>query len=128
MRELRSIVDPQSVIDDSETMRPYECDGLSMYREMPRVVVIPDKLDQVGRVLCFCHQHGIPVVTRGAGTGLSAGAMPHPWFYIVAHMDLDGDQSSYSNGGCVGGINPDDCTVLTATSVNSGVIVRNEGN
>lgn len=78
VRELRSIVDPQSVIDDSETMRPYECDGLSMYREMPRAVVIPDKLDQVGRVLCFCHQHGIPVVTRGAGTGLSAGAMPHP--------------------------------------------------
>ncbi|WP_275098513.1 FAD-linked oxidase C-terminal domain-containing protein [Sedimenticola hydrogenitrophicus] len=74
---LRRFIDPESVIDDAETQRPYECDGLSMYCEMPLVVVLPDTVEQVQQVLRICHQHSIPVVARGAGTGLCAGAMPH---------------------------------------------------
>ncbi len=76
--EFRAFIDPAYVITDTETQRPYECDGLSMYREMPLLVVLPATVEQVQRVMRICHGYGIPVVARGAGTGLSAGAMPHP--------------------------------------------------
>ena len=76
--ELRRFIDPERVIEDRETQRPYECDGLSMYCEQPLLVVLPDTVAQVQQVLRVCHRHGVPVVARGAGTGLSAGAMPHP--------------------------------------------------
>ncbi|PCI43988.1 MAG: FAD-binding oxidoreductase, partial [Moraxellaceae bacterium] len=69
-------IDPEYVIGDAESKRPYECDGLSMYREMPLVVVLPETVQQAQQVLKICHCYGIPVVARGAGTGLSAGAMP----------------------------------------------------
>ncbi|MCC5884451.1 MAG: glycolate oxidase subunit GlcD [Halomonas sp.] len=59
-----------------EDMRPFECDGLSVYRTLPLLVALPDSLDQVQRLLVECHRLGVPVVTRGAGTGLSAGALP----------------------------------------------------
>jgi glycolate oxidase len=75
--DLRDIVDTRFVIDDRETLRPYECDGLSVYREMPRLVVIPDSVDEVCAVMAYCHRAQIPVVVRGAGTSLCAGAMPH---------------------------------------------------
>ncbi|MBR9909740.1 MAG: FAD-binding protein [Gammaproteobacteria bacterium] len=71
-------IDPAFVIADPETQRPYECDGLSMYCQQPLLVVLPETAAQVQRVLQICHQRHIPVVARGAGTGLSAGAMPHP--------------------------------------------------
>jgi glycolate oxidase len=73
----RSFIDPAYVIEDAETQRPYECDGLSMYCEMPLIVVLPETVEQVQRVLQICHQHSVPVVARGAGTGLCAGSMPH---------------------------------------------------
>ena len=75
--DLRAVVDTRFVIDDPETLRPYECDGLSVYRQMPRLVVIPDTVDEVCAVMAYCHRAQIPVVARGAGTSLSAGAMPH---------------------------------------------------
>jgi glycolate oxidase len=75
--DLGAVVDTRFVIDDRETLRTYECDGLSVYREMPRLVVIPDSVDQVCAVMAYCHRSAIPVVVRGAGTSLSAGAMPH---------------------------------------------------
>ena len=75
--DLKKMVDTRFVIDDRESIKPYECDGLSVYREMPRIVVIPDTTAEVSSVLRYCHERRIPVVTRGAGTGLSAGAMPH---------------------------------------------------
>ena len=75
--DLGAVVDTRFVIDDQETLRTYECDGLSVYREMPRLVVIPDSVEQVCAVMAYCHRSAIPVVVRGAGTSLSAGAMPH---------------------------------------------------
>jgi glycolate oxidase len=75
--DLNAIVDARFVIDDRETLRPYECDGLSVYREMPRLVVLPESVEQVCAVMAYCHRERIPVVVRGAGTSLSAGAMPH---------------------------------------------------
>ncbi|MDX5336607.1 MAG: FAD-binding protein [Marinobacter sp.] len=75
--QLRAFIDPEFVITDDETLKPYECDGLAMYREMPMLVVLPETVQQVQRVMRICHKHGVPVVARGAGTGLCAGAMPH---------------------------------------------------
>jgi len=57
---------------------PYECDGLTAYREQPLVVALPETEAQVAQVLRECHRLGVPVVARGAGTGLSGGALPHP--------------------------------------------------
>jgi glycolate oxidase len=73
----RCFIAPQYVISDAETLKPYECDGLSMYCEMPFVVVLPETVTQVQEVLRICHRYTIPVVARGAGTGLCAGAMPN---------------------------------------------------
>ncbi len=74
----RKILPHDSVISDMESMRPYECDGLSTHRSLPKVVLMPDKADQVQAILKLCHQHQVPVVARGAGTGLSGGARPNP--------------------------------------------------
>ena len=75
--QFRAFIDPDFVITDDETLRPYECDGLAMYREMPMLVVLPETVAQVQRVMRICRDHEVPVVARGAGTGLCAGAMPH---------------------------------------------------
>ena len=62
----------------AEDMRPYECDGLSMYRALPMCVALPENEAQLAAVMKECHAHRVPVVVRGAGTGLSGGAMPDP--------------------------------------------------
>ncbi len=78
VRQLRAILPPGAVMADTESMKPYECDGLSLYRQMPMVVVLPETEAQVIAVLQTCNSLGVPVVARGAGTGLSGGAQPHP--------------------------------------------------
>ncbi|WP_163574233.1 glycolate oxidase subunit GlcD [Halomonas faecis] len=65
-----------TLLHREEDMRPFECDGLSVYRALPMLVALPDTLDQVRTLLARCHALGVPVVTRGAGTGLSAGSLP----------------------------------------------------
>ena len=61
-----------------EDMRPYECDGLSMYRALPKCVALPANEAELAAVMKLCHAHRVPVVARGAGTGLSGGATPSP--------------------------------------------------
>jgi glycolate oxidase len=73
---LRAIVPGEGVIATEREMRPYESDGLTAYRALPMVVVLPETTAQVSRVLAFCHAEGIKVVPRGAGTSLSGGALP----------------------------------------------------
>src|SRR6266496_1663653 len=73
---LRAIVPGEGVIAAEREMRPYEADGLTAYRQLPMVVVLPDTTEQVTRVLAFCHAEGVKVVPRGAGTSLSGGALP----------------------------------------------------
>ena len=75
-RDLGRFVAREAVLADEESLRPYECDGLSAYRRLPLVVVLPDTVEQVQQVVAYCHQHSIPIVARGAGTGLSGGALP----------------------------------------------------
>jgi glycolate oxidase len=64
------------VLSHPEDLRPYECDGLSAYRNTPLAVVIPETLQQVQTTLRLCSENRVPVVARGAGTGLSGGALP----------------------------------------------------
>ena len=66
----------QLLVEEEDT-RPYECDGLTLHRQLPRAVVLPANENEVAAALCICAKHGVPVVPRGAGTGLSGGATPH---------------------------------------------------
>jgi len=73
---LRAILPAAQVLYSAEDTRPYECDGLSAYRQVPMVVALPDTEEQVSRILATCYELEVPVVPRGAGTGLSGGALP----------------------------------------------------
>ena len=73
---LSAIVPGEGVIASEHAMRPYESDGLTAYRQLPMVVVLPETTDQVSAVLRYCHDNGVKVVPRGAGTSLSGGALP----------------------------------------------------
>ena len=74
--ELHRILPAESILTKEEQLRPYECDGLTAYRQIPMVVVLPDTTEQVQAILALCSRERVPVVARGAGTGLSGGALP----------------------------------------------------
>src|SRR5919202_547077 len=76
VRRLEEIVPGEGVVADPDGMRPFETDGLTAYRQMPFVVVLPETTAQVSRVLAYCHEEEIRVVPRGSGTSLSGGALP----------------------------------------------------
>ena len=76
LRRLREFMPERAVLWAEEDTRPYECDGLTAYRALPMVVALPETEDQVQGVLRACATLGVPVVPRGAGTGLSGGALP----------------------------------------------------
>jgi glycolate oxidase len=67
----------EAILFRQEDTAPFECDALTAYRNSPMVVVLPDSEAQVAAILRICHRMGVPVVARGAGTGLSGGATPH---------------------------------------------------
>jgi glycolate oxidase len=73
---LRRIVPGEGVIAAEPERRAYESDGLTAYRQLPLVVVLPSRVEEVSAVLRYCHAHGVKVVPRGAGTSLSGGALP----------------------------------------------------
>ncbi|MEI7531592.1 MAG: FAD-linked oxidase C-terminal domain-containing protein [Betaproteobacteria bacterium] len=73
---LKPILDEDALLWDPEDTIPYECDGLAAYRQMPLAVALPSTENQVVEILKVCHLLNVPVVPRGAGTGLSGGAMP----------------------------------------------------
>src|SRR3954471_11930326 len=75
--QLATVLPAGSLLHRAEDLRPYECDGLSAHCQVPLAVVLPESEQQVREVLRICHDARIPVVARGAGTGLSGGAMPH---------------------------------------------------
>jgi len=74
--QLAAILPPAALLTTPEETRPYECDGLTLYRAIPAAVAIPDSEAQVVAILKRCHEARVPVVARGAGTSLSGGAMP----------------------------------------------------
>ena len=74
---LRAVLPADCVLSREEDRRPYECDALTAFRELPAVVALPRSDDEVRRVLLTCSRLGVPLVARGSGTGLSGGATPH---------------------------------------------------
>jgi glycolate oxidase len=75
--KLRGILPEGALLFRDEDTRPFECDGLTAFRQLPMVVTLPQTEEQVRKILAVCHALEVPVVARGAGTGLSGGAMPH---------------------------------------------------
>ena len=76
LTRLRQIVPPENVISDEDELRAYDCDGLTAYKQIPLIVVLPETTEQVSEILKYCHGENVKVVPRGAGTGLSGGALP----------------------------------------------------
>ena len=76
IKQLQKILPADAVLHVQEDLKPFECDGLSAYREIPLAVVLPETEQQVRDILLLCRREHVPVVARGAGTGLSGGALP----------------------------------------------------
>ncbi|MET0498985.1 MAG: FAD-linked oxidase C-terminal domain-containing protein [Steroidobacteraceae bacterium] len=74
---LRGFLPAHCVLTEEEDLRPYECDGLTLLRQLPMLVAMPENEAQVVRILQLCHELNVPVVPRGAGTGLAGSALPH---------------------------------------------------
>jgi glycolate oxidase len=81
---LRGVLPSHALLHHREDTVPYECDGLTAYRALPLAVALPETEAQVAAVLKACHAIGVPVVARGAGTGLSGGAMPHDMGLVLS--------------------------------------------
>lgn len=77
-QEFATVVGPKNVVHTREDLIAYECDGLTSYKQQPALVVLPRTTAEVSKILKICDRRGIPFVARGAGTGLSGGALPMP--------------------------------------------------
>ncbi|TXL68728.1 FAD-linked oxidase C-terminal domain-containing protein [Zeimonas arvi] len=77
VERLRALLPPHALLFREEDVRPYECDALTAFRQMPMVVALPETEEQVVGILKACHELEVPIVARGAGTSLSGGSMPH---------------------------------------------------
>jgi len=86
---LRAIVPGEGTISDPLSLRPYETDGLSAYRQPPLAVVLPTSTEQVAAIMRYCHSNGIRVVPRGAGTSLSGGALPLEDAVVIGLMRMN---------------------------------------
>ena len=95
IRQLSAILAPDALLHQREELRPFECDGLTAYQRLPLLVVLPENEDQVRAILRICHAGRVPVVFRGAGTGLSGGALPYEHGVLLV-MSLHGS-SPYDN-------------------------------
>ncbi|MDC8759763.1 FAD-linked oxidase C-terminal domain-containing protein [Janthinobacterium fluminis] len=87
---LLAVLPARCVLADAEDTRPYECDGLAAYRRLPMVVALPDTEEQVLAVLKVCRELAVPIVPRGAGTGLSGGALPIADGVVLSTARLNG--------------------------------------
>ncbi len=75
--QLAEVLPSDYLLSDEEQLKPYECDGLSAYQRLPVAVALPDSIEQIQKIVRICSALQVPVVARGAGTGLSGGALPH---------------------------------------------------
>jgi glycolate oxidase len=84
IRRLKGVLPKDGLITEAEGLRPYESDGFTGYRVLPAVVAMPHTTDQAQAVLKVCSEMSVPVVARGAGTGLSGGALPFPGCVLLS--------------------------------------------
>ncbi|MBW3535350.1 MAG: FAD-binding protein, partial [Gemmatimonadetes bacterium] len=87
--ELRDVIGPDHVVDDPDRLLVYESDALTTYRHLPRAMLLPADTDEVSRVLDALHRHRVPFVPRGAGTGLSGGALAVDGAVVVGTARMD---------------------------------------
>ena len=76
IRKLKKIIKSENVLDHNDEIKPYETDALSAYKQKPLVVVLPENTIEVSKILKYCNDERIKIIPRGAGTGLSGGALP----------------------------------------------------
>ena len=88
-RVLAGFLPADCLLSREEELRPYECDGLAAYRQQPLLVALPRTEEQICAVVRACHALSVPLVARGAGTGLSGGAMPHAAGVLLSLARLD---------------------------------------
>ena len=74
--KLKKLTAPENFLSHEAEIKPYETDALAAYKQMPLGVILPESTEEVSNILKFCYQENIKVVPRGAGTGLSGGALP----------------------------------------------------
>ena len=74
--DIGRIINPKNVLSHPDELRPFETDGLTAYRQMPLIVVMPETVEEVSNILKYCNDNKVKVVPRGAGTGLSGGSLP----------------------------------------------------
>ena len=74
--DIEKIVKPENVLSHMDEIKPYETDALAAYRQTPLLVVLPETVEEVSKILKYCNENKIKVVPRGAGTGLSGGSLP----------------------------------------------------
>ena len=86
---LREILPRDAVVVEREALKPFESDGLMLYRALPLVAVLPQTAEQVQSVVRCCAEHDVPIVARGSGTGVCGGAMPHPEGVLLNLTRLD---------------------------------------
>jgi len=89
IQKLYQILPESSVLADKEELRPYECDGLSAYRQLPWLVVLPESILQIQQIIKLCFSNNIAVIARGAGTGLSGGSLPQENCLILSLAKLN---------------------------------------
>ncbi len=76
-KQFHNVLPKDAVLDKDEQLRPYECDALTAYRQLPRLALLPSKIEEIQAIVKICKEYKIPIVARGAGTSLSGGALPH---------------------------------------------------
>ncbi|MFN5696225.1 MAG: FAD-binding protein, partial [Cyanobacteriota bacterium] len=83
-RQCRALLPARSVVSARQELLSYDCDGLTLHRYQPPLVVLPETTEQVAAVVRLCHQQGVPFVARGSGTGLSGGALAERPAVVIA--------------------------------------------
>jgi glycolate oxidase len=83
-RRLRQILPGRAVVSAPQELLTYDCDGLTLHRHQPPLVVLPETTEQVAAILGLCHRQGVPFIARGSGTGLSGGAVAETDALVVA--------------------------------------------
>ncbi len=89
IHSLNLILPKDSVLHEAEDTRAFECDGLSAYRKLPWVVALPDTVEQMQAIVRICAAHQVPIIARGAGTGLSGGALPEKGCLLLSLTKLN---------------------------------------
>ena len=84
IKKLQAILPAESILTQQEALRPFECDALFMYRRVPWITLLPQSIEEIVAIMRLCHDDNVPVVARGAATGLSAGALPHEEGVLLA--------------------------------------------